>query len=232
MRKFAQLALFAGSVVALACAESTSTPTSPATTSPQATSDWKKDSSSTDTTETEDSTVTCRLDSVITVVVTYQGSTFTHTYRITSTATGSFTGVSTDSTEKITGTFNGDSLSLTSTYTNGYRYTINGTLNESTGVISGTGSSSTGQQFTFTLRTGLSCSVEQDCKDAPAVANAYLKSKGLKPRLANGVNVISQVAHHTASDGTFDGLKPCDAGFVAAVQKYVQSLIDAANAKK
>ncbi len=166
-------------------------------------------------------TTTCTLNSPLTVTVSFGGSTYTHTYTLTNGTNGSFTGKTSDNTEAITGSLSGTTFTLHSTYTNGYTYDLTGTLDPASGTITGTGTSSQNQALTFTV-TGLNCTATTatECPAAPAIANAYLKSLGEKAKTANRQNIISQLAKQMKG-GTFNGLKPCDAGYLPAVQRWV-----------
>ncbi|HEX6576230.1 MAG TPA: hypothetical protein VF042_14780 [Gemmatimonadaceae bacterium] len=170
-----------------------------------------------------DSTVTCTLDSTITVVVHFNGQDYTHIYTIQNGTNGNYTG--TASGETITGTMNGTTFTLSSTYTDGsgYTYSLNGTIDPSTGDISGTGSSNQNQAFTFDATSATTCSAEaeDDCPSAPAVANAYLRELGMQGKKVNGQNIISQIAKMTDEDGTFMNLQPCDEGYVQAVRTWI-----------
>ena len=168
-----------------------------------------------------DSTVTCTLDSTITVVVHYNGQNYTHVYTISSGSNGSYTGTGTN--ETITGTLSGSSFTLNSTYTNGtgYTYSLTGTIDPNTGNISGTGSSNQNQTFTFDATSATTCTLEEDCPAAPAVANAYLRELGIKGKRVNGQNIISQIAQMTDDDGTFMNLEPCDEGYEQAVRTWI-----------
>ena len=172
--------------------------------------------------DSEDS-VECTVDSTLSVVVSYNGTDYTHTYIITNGTGGSFTGTSTTSpSENVTGTLSGDSFTLNSTYTDGsgYTFSLTGTV-DSTGTITGTGTSNQDQNFTFTATNAVSCSSEADCPEAPAVANQYLKELGYKGKKVNGQNIISQIAQMTDEDGTFMNLQPCDSGYVTAVRTWI-----------
>jgi hypothetical protein len=65
-----------------------------------------------------------------------------------------------------------------------------------------------------------------DAPDAPAIANAYLRSLGVTNR--NLINdIIPQVAH-AMNDGEF-GDSACDAGYADAVRDFVDELLSSSN---
>jgi hypothetical protein len=176
--------------------------------------------------QTTPPTTSCTLKSPLTVTVSFQGSTYPHTYNLTFGTNGTFTGTGTSNgnTETITGSLSGTAFTLHSVYNNGYTYDITGTLDPATGNISGTGTSSQNQALTFTITGGATCvTTTAQCPAAPAVANAYLRSLGEKAKAANRQNIISQVAKQMGAGSMFNGLKPCDAGYAAAVQTWVDA---------
>ena len=68
--------------------------------------------------------------------------------------------------------------------------------------------------------TGCAPIVPAECKAAPAVANAYLKSIGIEGN--RGETIISDVADHMTQGARFDGIEPCDvAAYRAAVITFV-----------
>lgn len=167
---------------------------------------------------------TCTLKSPLAITVSFGGSNYPHTYNITLGTNGSFTGTSTDNSETVTGSLSGTTFTLHSAYTNGYTYDITGTLDPVTGNITGTGTSSQNQALTFTATGTTNCTTAATgCPAAPAVANAYLKTLGEKAKKANSPNLISQVAKQMGPGNSFNGLKPCDTGYKAAVQTWVDA---------
>jgi hypothetical protein len=167
----------------------------------------------------------CTLKSPLTVTVSFGGSDYPHTYNIIAGTNGTFTGTSTDNNETITGSLSGTTFTLHSVYTNGYTYDITGTLDPATGNVTGTGTSSQNQALTFTITGGATCTTATttQCPAAPAVANAYLRSLGEKAKAADRQNIISQVAKQMGAGNSFNGLKPCDAGYLPAVQSWVDA---------
>jgi hypothetical protein len=63
------------------------------------------------------------------------------------------------------------------------------------------------------------------CPAAPAVAQAYLATKGYKANSSTAKYVIALVGGAMTQGAEFNGLAPCDAGYAAAVQSFVTSAL-------
>lgn len=166
----------------------------------------------------------CTVSSPLNIDVSYPnggGGPWNHVYTVTNGTGGSFTATSPELGENATGSLVDGVFNFTSTYGSGYRYTLQGSLDQATGLITGTGSSSTGEQFVFIINTGVTCTGggnARGCAAAPAVANAYLKLIGHE---GGRGSVISAVAKQMGKGGTFNGMNPCDHGYVRAVRTFV-----------
>jgi hypothetical protein len=73
-----------------------------------------------------------------------------------------------------------------------------------------------GLDFCFTV-------TYQVCPAAPAIANDYLSAKGFKANSTTSKYIISLVANAMTQGAKFNGLAPCDAGYAAAVQAFVDA---------
>lgn len=169
----------------------------------------------------------CTVNSPLNIDVSYPnggGGPWNHVYTVTNGSAGSFT--ATNSYENATGSLVDGAFTFNSTYTNGYTYSLTGTLDQSTGLITGTGTSSTGEQFVFITNTGVTCTgggnTARGCAAAPAVANAYLKL--IDYRGGRG-SIISSIAKQMGKGGTFNGRQPCDEGYVRAVRTFVDQQV-------
>jgi hypothetical protein len=63
------------------------------------------------------------------------------------------------------------------------------------------------------------------CPAAPAVAAAYLKSKGIKPGSAQSTNIISKVAQHMGPQTQFDTATPCEEAYATKVKAFVDTFL-------
>jgi hypothetical protein len=64
-----------------------------------------------------------------------------------------------------------------------------------------------------------------ECPAAPSIAGDYLRNQlGMRPNDDPYKNIVAQVALHM-SQGSFDGIRPCEPGYAAAVIAFVNSVV-------
>jgi hypothetical protein len=78
---------------------------------------------------------------------------------------------------------------------------------------------------TVTVSSG-SCSIDEECPAAPAIAAHYLHDHGVRPGTSTYNNIVAAVAAHMGPETDFDEFHKCDAGYAGAVEDFVQDLID------
>jgi hypothetical protein len=74
--------------------------------------------------------------------------------------------------------------------------------------------------------TAGSCSLDEDCPAAPAIAAHYLHDHGVRPGTSTYDNIVAAVADHMGPETDFNGIGKCAEGYAAAVEGFVQNLID------